>query len=187
MFEKQTQEITGNGNQQANGNINNINIYSSEYGRPAAIEKVLSGIYDVAQENLQKFAPPDTKPYTIEDKIEYNDIELYREFYDDFMSGYALVKYQIDAAAETDPNFENKITEYIKAIYISVWEELNEEDRKNPNAILWHMRQILEKEISSCSQRLAQEEIKAIGSVVFYIFAKCKIFKKPPENYADTK
>ena len=49
------------------------------------------------------------------------------------------------------------------------------------------MRQILEKEISSCSQKLAQEEIKAIGSVVFYVFAKCKIFKKPPENYADTK
>lgn len=178
---KHQQDISGNNNIQAGGDvINNITYYqNTDVDILSAIEKVLSGIYKNAQ-NGEEFIPIDTKSYTIENKINFNEISYFDPL-EDFREGYYYVKNQIKILSEVDPACETSITQHIKHYYRKI-------RRQNTNCsadkIIEKVCSEIETALIGKNTRLALEEQKAVEFVVFYIFAECKIFNKPPSDYA---
>lgn len=135
LFEQQSthQGIDGNNNQQAGGDIYN-NYYNTEAMHTAsAIEKVLSGLYRIQAGKAATFTPPDNSPYTVPDKIDFNEIRVYRDHYDDFTEGCALVESQIKSIAAVDPGCEAGIIQHVKSVYREVCQEYPEAtaDKKN--------------------------------------------------------
>ena len=79
-----SQKVAGNNNQQAGRDINNISNYFESAKRiPSAIESVLSGLYKIQANEKATFTPPDNRPYTFMEKIEFNGIYEYQEYYDE--------------------------------------------------------------------------------------------------------
>lgn len=180
----QNQDITGDHNQQAGGDINNHTaIYQNKTPvRPLSIARVLSGISECALNQSPTFSPPDTFGYTIEEKVYYNKLERYREFYAHFLEEYNRVKTQIEAASEVDPGIETRITGYIKRVYVASWQATASADQ-----IIERMLQRIEADLANCdAPQLTGDDILAVNSVIFYVFANCKIFKKPP-THVDTE
>ena len=73
-------------------------------------------------------------------------------------------------------------------IYVSPKHYYRKIRRKNTNCsadkIIEKVCSEIETALIGKNTRLALEEQKAVEFVVFYIFAECKIFDKPPSDYA---
>ena len=175
-----SQKVAGNNNQQAGRDINNISNYFESAKRiPSAIESVLSGLYKIQANEKATFTPPDNRPYTFMEKIEFNGIYEYQEYYDDFMESCGIVESQIKRLVELDPGCEVGIIEHIKSVYRDI-------RRSNADVtadeIVSKMRKNLEEDLNNCNALLKREEQLAVQYVIFYVFKECKIFNKPPEK-----
>lgn len=182
------QGIEGDSNQQAGGDIvNNINniIYSAAPGARAqsAIERVLRGLYSIRKEPIE-FFPSDTLPYTLEDKIDFNGIESYKQFYDDFLEGCALVKGQIEEQSKAAPECETALIHYVKSIYRQI---LSQYPADTSNEKINKICNLLSYELKQSEASLTPEEYRAVEYVVFYVFSECKIFNKPPSSHDSSK
>lgn len=177
MFNRLKQEALGSNIQQAGGDINNLTIQlSQKLHRPSAIERVISGLYDITEHQSLPFTPPDTQPYTIHDKIEHNKLSYYSRFYGELKENYPLVNHQIESATSSDPSFTLKVIEYVKGVY----REVVSTNDDNPDGIIKNMAREIQKDLQDCGSNVSLEEIKAVEHVIFYVFAQCKIFDKPP-------
>ncbi|AQW82887.1 ABC-three component system protein [Campylobacter pinnipediorum] len=176
MLDK-SQNITANNNSNAAGrDINHINIFlcaEANSKAESSIQKILLKISDFTTD--VEYEKPDTKDYTIEKKIEYNELTNYKKFFDEYMENYNIVAEKIKIISETDPAFESKMIKYMRNIYME-----NNDDKANAN-------EILDKIIKDIKYDLIDSDLNAddksyIIYVVFYVFARCKIFKKPPSK-----
>lgn len=180
---KNQQGISGNHNQQAGENIFNFYPSQSKDHTPSAIERVLQGLYSIGTEQIQ-FFPPDILPYTLEEKIDFNGIKSYTQFYDDFLEGCGLVKLQIERQSEVAPECETALIHCVKSFYrkISIQFPNDTADEK-----IDKICQCLSDELQQSGANLILEERRAVEYVVFYVFSECKIFNKPPSSYASPK
>lgn len=182
--DKPQQSITGSNNQQALGDINNLTIaFPPNAQRESAIEKVLAGLYSLTENQDLSFTPPDTQTYTIHDKILYNKLKTYQDFYDDFSEIYPLIAHKINIASSSDPVFRLKVIRYIQGIFRNTAIALNLEDSDAPpppDKIIQEMSLSVKRELKDCNSLLDLDELNAIDYVIFYVFAECKIFDKPP-------
>ena len=178
---RQQQSIEGNHNQQAGGDIVNHNYPPPlDPHIPSAIEKVLSGIYRIAVDQSQ-FSPPDNKTYSIEGKIDFNQITYFKP-YDQYQEGYDLIRAQIITLSTIDPSYEKSIIGHVCSLYRQALR-----NAKTPDEIIGHIHSQLIGELNADHAKLKLEEKAAVDFVVFYIFAECKIFDKPPPDYVAPK
>ncbi len=176
---KHQQDIGGNNNTQAGRDIIIHNSSNISEHIPSAIESVLSGIYKNAQ-NKETFTPPDTESYTIENKINFNEISYFDPL-EDFQEGYHYVKAQIKKLSEVDPACETSIIQHIKCDYRQIRRQNKD---CSSDAIIEKVCACIKTALTETKAKLALEEQKAVEFVVFYAFAECKIFEKPPTDYA---
>ena len=141
----------------------------------SSIEKVLKEIYNIPIDI--EYEKPDTEAYKIENKIEYNKLSKYKYFFDDYMENYDNVRRKIKLTVdEGDIIFEKRLLAYIKSKYIKHCTK-----QKNGDSILDLLIKEIEQELKEYSS-LTLDDISAVHFVVFYAFAECKIFDKPPKS-----
>lgn len=177
---KNQQDISGNCNQQAGGNIFNIYPPQSKDHKPSAIEKVLYGLYSIGEKQFN-FSSPDTLPYTLEQKIAFNEIKSYNQYYDDFLEGCSLIKAQIEVQSEADPGCEMALMHYVKSIYRQIM-ITHQNTTITADEKISRICSCLSDELKQSGANLTPEEYRAVEYVVFYVFSECKIFRKPDHD-----
>ncbi len=171
------QNITADNGGKAAGrdvNDNSINILfiMPESKAASSIQIVLLKISEFTTD--VKYEKPDTKEYTIEHKIDHNSLSKYREYFEDYMENYNIVREKIRIISSTDPTIESKLINYIRNKYINI-----SNDKATSNEILDKIVKEIENDLKeSCN--LSLDDIAYAHYIVFYVFARCKIFKKPP-------
>ncbi|WP_143428629.1 ABC-three component system protein, partial [Helicobacter sp. 13S00482-2] len=120
-----------------------------------------------------KYEIPNTQDYTIEDKIDYNELSKYKHFFEDYMENYSLVRKKIDTFTDEDPLFDRVLIQYVKSKYQKYFREDTKSDTVLDNII-----EDIEKDLRE-STNLSPDDLCYVNCVVFYVFAECKIFKPP--------
>lgn len=177
MGNKQNITVTGSGNKTSGGTLfdNSTNNYMTEsIKHESAIGNILMGLSQFTTDI--EYERPDTLEYTIEEKIDYNDLSKYQEFFDDYMENYNLVKNKITVINDEDLTFEKRLITYIKNKYIKHYAK-----DIDSNVLLDKIIHDIELELKSHSDLLL-EDISSTHYIVFYVFAQCKIYKKPPRS-----
>jgi len=91
------------------------------------------------------------------------------------MENYNIVSEKIRIISSTDSTIESKLINYIRNKYINI-----SNDKATSNEILDKIVQEIENDLKgSCNLNL--DDIAYTHYIVFYVFARCKIFKKPPK------
>lgn len=175
---RDNQAISGDGNQIVNGDINQHNTFIDKIKRKeSSIEKILSGIDDIVNEEKIQFTPDDYSTYDIREKIDYNDLQVYREDYADFERHYSTIKRKINILTEIEPNIEQKIFIFIKDKYRSGKEQILEGAADD---IINVMDDDIRSLLLETNGEISLDELCYVPYVIFYVFAECKIFKRPP-------
>lgn len=157
-------------------NITNINKNDNSKHTNSAIEKVLSGLYSITKDDQLCYHRPDTQSYKIEDKIDYNELHSFKDDVENYINYYYLVDTQINSGSENDPALNTKIIEYIKQKLNRV--NVTHKNESNDSKLIFLVDSIKE-ELISWNAELDGDELTAVIYVIFYVFAECKIFKKP--------
>lgn len=157
-------------------NITNINKNDNSKHTNSAIEEVLSGIYSITQDEKLCYQKPDSQPYSIEDKIDYNEISMFKNNIESFMDGYTTVRTLIRAGLENDLSFRKKIINYISTKLMMINENYDNESNSSKINLL---AESIQKQLIGWNAKLDGDELTAVIYVIFYVFAECKIFKKP--------
>jgi len=176
MFDK-NQNLNATNNSKVAGRDlidNSTNYFIETTKHESTIANVLTGFLDIITD--VKYEKPDTNEYTIEDKIDYNKLKKYKDFFDDYMENYNLVRHKIMIILEDEPSFENKLIFHIKNKFIRWYDT-----KIDPDEILSNIIDDLEQELKEYSN-LSLEDISGVQYVVFYVFARCKIFEKPKKD-----
>lgn len=69
----------------------------------------MRGIYRIAVDQ-SRFSPPDNKTYSIEGKIDFNQITYFKP-YDQYQEGYDLIRDQIITLSTIDPFCEKALSD----------------------------------------------------------------------------
>ena len=166
------QTINGDNNNTAGRDVNVNNFYNFNYPikHEMSIGNILKNISEFTI-NLQ-FEKPDTVEYTIEEKINYNNLVQFKEFFDDYMENYNVVKEKIMIISAEDINFEQRLIKYVKNKYIKLY------DKNDPNLTLNNILEEIENDLKQNTD-LSIDDISCTHYIVFYVFALCKVFEKP--------
>lgn len=173
--------VDGSGNQTnvANGpqTINNINqnLPNIVTTKPSNIQRLLEGISDlVAQEEIE-ISDLDLIPYNIEKKIDFNDLNNYRDYVDIYKENYYIVCARIkDLKLNGFISIEQAIFKYVQKKFMKL-SNLNTADLLIEEIV----SEIKQDLICNLGAMLNHEDLEYISDIVFYVFSKCKIFKKP--------
>lgn len=155
--------------------LDNSTNYEMEATKHAsAIGNILLGISHFITE--VQYEKPDTADYTIEDKIDHNNLTKYKTFFDDYMDNYSTVKDKINIMSETDLTFEKRLIKHVQNKYIK-----HHKKGIYPDILTQRIIDDIEIELKNHST-LSLEDISSLHYIVFYVFAQCKIFEKPPRK-----
>lgn len=172
--DEQNITVNGSNNKTAAGDLFDL---SSTYmiesiKHESAIGNILMGLSHFTTDI--QYEKPDTIEYTIEDKIDHNKLSKYQDFFDDYMENYNLVKNKVNIIIEEDLTFEKRLTTYIKNKYMKHYSK-----DSDPNIVLGDILEDIEQELKVHSE-LNLDDISGVHYIVFYVFAQCKIYQKPP-------
>tara|TARA_R110002051_G_scaffold323316_1_gene416521 strand:+ start:1674 stop:2225 length:552 start_codon:yes stop_codon:yes gene_type:complete len=161
--------------QQTNiGSVGTLNSYETAVliTTPSIIQEVLEGIIDLSMEEIEA-TELDTQLYTIESKIDYNEITVYKVAYDIYMSEKQLIEHRLKSLDNgKNPLASQKLYKYVQRIY-------------GKHCYHKSSDQIIEcicEEISNGLlrvQNISLDDVAVVPYIVFYVFSKCHIFKKP--------
>ncbi|AKD39222.1 hypothetical protein I926_09560 [Pasteurella multocida subsp. multocida OH4807] len=165
----------GNNNQIAFGDINNI--ISLEQKKESSITNILNYLSNIVREDVT-YQELNIGEYTIKEKIDFNNIEIYKDDLEDYIDFYYRIDDKMKIYNETDPMFLERTTQYVKAVY-----KRCDPKNKKPDSVISEMENKINDEIIRNTSIKSLDDLSYITYVVFYIFAKCKIFKKPIKNY----
>lgn len=137
------------------------------------IQEILEGILD-----LDEVAQPielDITPYTIQDKIDYNDIEAYKTSFHFYMQESLLIEKKLEFLNENkSPVSSKKLYDFIKRIYHKHC------GQENPDMRIHCICEEIKNDLN-IYENISPEDKALIPSIVFYVFSKCHIFEKPPQ------
>ena len=116
--DEQNIDVNGSNNKTAGGNLFDLssNYMIESIKHESAIGNILMGLSHFTTDI--QYERPDTIEYTIEDKIDHNKLSKYKNFFDDYMENYNLVKSKVNIIIEEDLTFEKRLITYIKNKYI---------------------------------------------------------------------
>lgn len=143
--------------------------------KPTNIQRLLEGISDlVAQEEIQ-ISDLDLVPYNIEEKIDFNELHKYKKYIDIYRENYYIVCSRIkDLKLNGFISIEEAIFKYVQKKFMKI-ENLN-----NADFVIDEIVNEIKKDlISNLGEGLNHEDLEYTSDIVFYVFSKCKIFKKP--------
>jgi hypothetical protein len=179
MLENNTSSEVAGDNNSVNIAKRDINIHqtiTNSEPRPSNIQRLLEGIADL--EILESVAEPDTLPYTIEDKIKHNKLLDYLDDIDEYIDWkYNIAQRLSFLELNGFPGTQDKVISFVRR----KWKKFKFEFPDNPDQIIYAICKDIESELRQViNSQLNHEDISCTTYVVFYVFAECKIFEKPP-------
>lgn len=173
-FSEISQDGSNNSQQIANSIVNNNYLTTpvKEVKKASILQQVIEDILELAVQI--EATEIDVKAYSIEHKIDYNQIECYKESFDFFMNNKQVIQSRLDIletsgnALATKKLFAVIQNIYNKHIYIKIADDII---------------RAMQDELSSSLLKIEPENyenISFVPSVIFYVFSECQIFKKPP-------
>jgi len=197
------QNIKGNNNQQAGGNITNIDVQvnDSEFllnKLPSKMAKILPLVskaisqYDKDNENnMQKY-----KTYSIEGKINYNDLKKYKLIVQKYGQYRLAVEGTYESFDNENPGAKRRILGRMNFLYdlekgkiiASLTDPSDEEIfraiRKNSDDIIDRIHVDLQNKLREAEEEIEQEDLEApLAVLICHAFIECKILEEPPDDY----
>jgi len=137
-----------------------------------------------------------TQPYTIEEKIEYNDIVLYREVIEEYYIYYPICESSLESLRHIDENSKKKILTDINEIYREIkleyihqcsesenpFEELKRIIKKNADIIINKVKNNIKDRIENSydgEEFTEQDLVVCLNIFVCYALGECKILERP--------
>ncbi|GEN12318.1 hypothetical protein MFU01_73550 [Myxococcus fulvus] len=194
-----SQDIRGDNNQQAQGDITNLAVYMLPENLPARLPSLMSAAALRLSAGISATPPPPAQlphPYSIQQKIEYNAVRAYRSWIDD----YGVYGFAVDAAYnEVDahtPGARTKILRHIWTKYTNIRAELLLNNGKNSSRpadeiatirahadrIIHNIRDTVSREIVNSPEKgLIVEDVDfSANAITCHAFINCKILDRPP-------
>ncbi len=157
-------------------------IYLKEVPIPkaSAIQRLLLNIVNIQKKEEDSLNDEDYRAYSIEKKISFNEIDIYEKFLDDFRDGYAIIETRIqDLEVNGFANVRQLLINYVCKKYRRL-------SCKNisPDDLIDYLDLEISNELKDIYLvELSLDEINHVNFLIFHVFAKCKIFVKPPIDY----
>lgn len=178
MLENNNTDVDGNNNQIniAKRDVNFFGTSLATVPRASNIQRLLEGVAEL--EVLECISELDTLPYTIEDKIKHNKLIDYLDDIDEYRDwNYTIAQRLQYLELNGFPETGNKVISFVKR----KWKKIRVIFPDTPDQIIASICNEIESELSKVvNQELNHEDISCTMYVVFYVFAECKIFEKPP-------
>lgn len=164
---------TGDGNQW------NVANYHKGYAesKESAIQNVLLGILNIEENEYSPLVEDDYDPFSIENKIKFNNINIYNKFFDKYQDNYYIVESRLNSLESNGhAGIRKVIIDYVAKKYRMLsCKGFSADD------IICSLDEKITQELESrYLSFLSLEEISHAESVIFHVFAKCEIFDKPP-------
>lgn len=141
----------------------------------SSIHRILEGISDIEYDIEIKEL--DIQPYTIEQKIDYNNLLFYKKYLSKFQNFSWIIQTQIELLEQNgQPTISNKLYKYVddKFMYFSL-------RQLTPDYLVHHICEDIKNDLENNKIiSITLDDIAYVPYVVFYVFSKCKIFDKPP-------
>lgn len=146
----------------------------------SAIQNLLMNILNIEKREDASLSNEDYQTYSIEKKIFYNEISIYDKYYDEFKDGYTVVETRLrDLEMNGFADVRQLIINYVCKKY-----RLLSCQNISPDALIFSLDTEISNELRSVyTGKLSIDEINHVDYVIFHVFAKCKIFDKPPINF----
>ena len=155
-------------------NVENFNSYETPIPITSLsiIQEVLEGIIDLSMEEINA-TELDTQLYTIENKIDYNEIIVYKVAYDIYMSEKQLIEHRLKSLENgKNPLASQKLYKYVQRIYGKhCYHESSDQIIK---CVCEEIGEGLLR-----VENISLDDVAVVPYIVFYVFSKCHIFKKP--------
>ena len=141
----------------------------------SSIHKILEGISDI--EHDVKARELDVLPYTIEQKIDYNNLVFYKKYLSKFQNFAWVIQSQIEILEQNgQPTISSKLYKYVDGKFMYFF--LNQ---LTPDYLVHHICEDIKNDLEKNKVlSITLDDIAYVPYVVFYVFSKCKIFEKPP-------
>lgn len=173
QFSEIEQEGQNNTQQIAHTIINNgLTSPLKEIKKASIIQEIIEDILDLAMQ--LEATELDVRAYSIENKIDYNEIICYRESFDFFMGNKQVIQSRLDIL---ESNGNALATKKLFTVIQNIYNKYTH-IRKADDIIT-----SMQTELSSSLLRVDPnnyDNISFVPSVIFYVFSECQIFKKPP-------
>lgn len=151
--------------------INNITQLPRDK-KTSVIQLILEGILELDIE-LQSTVL-DTAGYTIQNKINHNNITCYRDAFELYMQESLLIRDRLNFLDNNkEATSSQRLYKFVKRVYMKHCGQSNPDKR-----IICICDEIKDDLIKSTN--ISDEELALIPVIVFYVFSKCHIFEKPP-------
>lgn len=163
---------SGSNNTQHFGDVYQLPPQMSQNKKLSIIQEVLRGIVDLDTDI--EVLELDVKSFSIEEKIDYNEIVTYREAYEIYMEDRALIEQRLRFLEKNENALAGKkLYGFIRRIYAK---HCSLED---PDMRIQCMCHEIKSDLAAHSE-MNTDEMALIPAIIFYVFTKCHIFKKPP-------
>lgn len=162
----------GFNNTQHFGDVYCLTAPMTQHKRLSIIQEVLRGVVDLDTDI--EVTELDVKSFSIEEKIDYNEIVTYKEAYEIYMEDRVLIDQRLNFLEKNENALAGKkLYGFIKRIYAK---HCSLED---PDMRIQCMCHEIKSDLS-VHPDMNTDEIALIPAIIFYVFTKCHIFKKPP-------
>lgn len=149
---------------------------SNPHQRMSSIQKILQGISEIQYQGMVRKL--DTLPYTIEDKINHNNLKIYKEHLAKLQSVSWSIQTQIETLEQNGhPTISDKLYTYVDGKFMTYKLQGGFEADNLVFQICNDIKRDLENNNVST---ITLDDVAYVPYVVFYVFSKCKIFEKPP-------
>lgn len=141
------------------------------YIKMSIIQQILQGILEL--DSHSEIIELDVQSFSIEEKIDYNKIIAYKEAYEIYMEDKILIEQRLKfLEINENPLASTNLYRFIKRIYAKHCRH------KDPDMIIQHMCNEIKSDLS-VDPNINCDDIALIPAIIFYVFTKCHIFKKP--------
>lgn len=141
--------------------------------KPSIIQEVLEGIIELSDHDIEA-TEPDIRPYTIQEKIDYNEIVAYKESYEFYMSDRHIIAHRLKSLENgKNPLASKRLYKFVQRIYSKHCHH------KNPDIRIKCVNEEIESNLRRI-EGISLDDMAVVASIVFYVFSKCHIFHKPP-------
>lgn len=124
-------------------------------------------------------------PYDIGVKIAYNEIKCYerdRDIYEDGM--YRVIMRLKEIEDNSDGSIKPKLFNYVNSIFRDI---RNRNPDYSSTKIVCSVEDKIREQLQSYDKQsfLSPEDLTHVEHIVYYVFASCKIFDRPPQTFID--
>ncbi|MCL6184920.1 hypothetical protein MU404_16445 [Acinetobacter baumannii] len=175
--------INGNGNTINNGDTTFI---EAPKPRESIMCSLLTNIANMIANRQIHPELPDNLPYNINDKIIFNKIEIYNNYYEYFEDGLFIIEDRLKTIEDSSiGNIKPQIFRYVQGFFIRA-KEYNK-DYSADEIISCIESAIISDLKTHYFQVLSPEDLSHVQFVIYYVFASCKIFSKPTNEFIKSR